>query len=199
MKKIMGLAISATLLIALVVGGTWAYFQDTETSTGNTIQAGTLDLGLSDETGKTPTGGLTTGVVSTPTNWAPGDTATISVFLYNSGTINMAKVTMELDLGTFVEGTPTSVDDYNATANTDKLEKMVKITAATFGGDSVAALVGKTLEDLDASLITTLGALNAGTEKELAITLTFDATATNGCQGDSYPFTMTFVGNQVAS
>lgn len=48
MKKIFGLTIAALLIIGLVGGGTWAYFSDTETSTGNTFTAGTLDLALTD-------------------------------------------------------------------------------------------------------------------------------------------------------
>lgn len=204
MKKIMGLAISATLLIALVVGGTWAYFQDTETSTGNTIQAGTLDLGLSDETGDKPTGSLTTGF-DTKSDWAPGDTSEVSVFLYNDGTIDMAGVTMKLELGTMVDGTPTSVTGHDGTADTDKLAKMVTIKAATFDGDPLtgaANFVGQTLEQLHASgtpLETILGPLGSEVEKELKFTLEFSSTATNGCQGDSYPVTLTFVGYQHSS
>jgi spore coat-associated protein N len=44
MKKIIGLAISGLLLLALVAGGTYAYFSDTETSSGNSFTAGTLNL-----------------------------------------------------------------------------------------------------------------------------------------------------------
>jgi len=43
-KKILGLTIAAIMVMGLVGGGTWAYFSDTETSTGNTFAAGTLDL-----------------------------------------------------------------------------------------------------------------------------------------------------------
>ena len=46
MKKIIGLSIVAVLIIGMVGAGTWAYFSDTETSTGNTFTAGTLDLNL---------------------------------------------------------------------------------------------------------------------------------------------------------
>jgi len=46
MKKILGLTIAALLVMALVGGGTWAYFSDTETSTGNILTAGTLDLNI---------------------------------------------------------------------------------------------------------------------------------------------------------
>jgi predicted ribosomally synthesized peptide with SipW-like signal peptide len=44
MKKIMGLTVSALMVMGLVGGGTWAFFSDIETSTGNTLAAGTLDL-----------------------------------------------------------------------------------------------------------------------------------------------------------
>ena len=44
MKKIVGLTIVALLVIGLVGGGTWAYFTDTEESTGNSFTAGSLNL-----------------------------------------------------------------------------------------------------------------------------------------------------------
>ena len=44
MKKLLGLTIAALLIMGLVGGGTWAYFSDTETATGNTLTAGTLNL-----------------------------------------------------------------------------------------------------------------------------------------------------------
>ena len=44
MKKILGLTIAALLVMALVGGGTWAYFSDVETAAGNTFTAGTLNL-----------------------------------------------------------------------------------------------------------------------------------------------------------
>ena len=46
MKKILGLTVVALLIMGLVGGGTWAYFSDPETSTGNILTAGTLDLTL---------------------------------------------------------------------------------------------------------------------------------------------------------
>lgn len=44
MKKILGLAIGAAAVIGLVASGTWAVFNDTETSTPNTFCAGIIDL-----------------------------------------------------------------------------------------------------------------------------------------------------------
>ena len=80
MKKIMGLAISATLLIVLVVGGTWAYFQDTETTKDNTFTAGTLDLTLGGDSNDTT-------ALFTVSNIAPGDANTATAALENIGSI----------------------------------------------------------------------------------------------------------------
>ena len=46
MKKILMSLMTIALVIGLVGAGTVAYFSDTETSTGNTFTAGTLDLNL---------------------------------------------------------------------------------------------------------------------------------------------------------
>jgi len=43
-KKILGLALAAFMVMGLVGGGTWAYFSDPESTTGNVFAAGTLDL-----------------------------------------------------------------------------------------------------------------------------------------------------------
>jgi len=48
-KKILGLTLAVVLVIGLVAGGTWAYFSDTETSTGNVFSAGTIDLEVNTE------------------------------------------------------------------------------------------------------------------------------------------------------
>ena len=76
MKKILGLTIAALLVMALVGGGTWAYFSDVETGTGS-ITAGTLDI---------TSGGTTTFSL---TDQAPGIAATtgIDLSLTNTGSI----------------------------------------------------------------------------------------------------------------
>lgn len=51
MKKILGLAVAAMMVMAMVGAGTWAFFSDTEQSAGNILTAGILDL---------TTGGTTT-------------------------------------------------------------------------------------------------------------------------------------------
>lgn len=66
MKKILGLTIAALLVMALVGGGTWAYFSDVETSSGNLLTAGTLDLTLGGTTQTFSLSGVTPGDLADP-------------------------------------------------------------------------------------------------------------------------------------
>jgi spore coat-associated protein N len=196
MKKIIGLSVVFLLILAVAVGGTISYFADTETSTANTITAGTLDLGLANSTGQTPNGGATQ-TWSTPSNWKPNDTNPATLYLYNGGSVAISSITVEFEYTSVTNGTPTSVYGYDGTADTDKLDKMIKATTATFNGSTVSDIQGKTLEQLKAANAISLGAgLTSLQEKPLAITWTFDSTATNGCQGDSITFIVTVIGNQ---
>ncbi len=79
MKKIFGLTIAALLVIGMVSGGTWAYFSDTESSTGNSLTAGTLDLNIN--------GGNIAVTTFTASAVAPGDSGNGSSTLANIGTM----------------------------------------------------------------------------------------------------------------
>jgi spore coat-associated protein N len=90
------LAVSV-LMLALLIGGLYGYFDDTETSTGNVFTAGTLDLQTWVD-GASPTGasfvvtqsdnvaGLAGHVVFS--NVSPGDNGTMTWVLTNGGTID---------------------------------------------------------------------------------------------------------------
>jgi predicted ribosomally synthesized peptide with SipW-like signal peptide len=94
MKKIVGLTIALLLIIGMVGAGTYAYFSDTESSTGNTLTAGTLDLNID--------GGDTAVTTFTAGDVAPGDSGNGSSTLTNIGSI-----TGELDIDTSaVSNTP---------------------------------------------------------------------------------------------
>ena len=95
MKKIIGLSIAALLIIGIVGVGTFAYFSDTATSTGNTWTAGTLVLSES-TTGSaaknsyvvTPGGGINGSVqfgLTDPVK--PGSSGTITWTLSNTGNV----------------------------------------------------------------------------------------------------------------
>jgi len=96
-KKIIGLSIAALLVISMIAVGTFAYFSDQETSTGNTITAGTLNLvpltvGNASATTSYSSVATTGGgdAVNGNVVWGnvgPGTTGTEEWVLYNSGSI----------------------------------------------------------------------------------------------------------------
>ena len=79
MKKILGLTIAALLVMGLVGAGTWAFFSDTESSTGNILTAGTLDLNLNG-------GDSAVTTLSVGTAY-PGDSGSGNTTLYNNGSL----------------------------------------------------------------------------------------------------------------
>jgi spore coat-associated protein N len=87
MKKIVGLSLAALLIIGIIGGATFAYFSDTESSTGNTLTAGTLDLKID--------GGDIAVTTFNVSGVAPGDSGSGNSILTNAG--NMAG---ELDITT---------------------------------------------------------------------------------------------------
>jgi spore coat-associated protein N len=195
MKKILGLTVAAFLVIGLVGGGTWAYFSDTEESTGNVFSSGTLDLGLANSGGTDPTGSVT--ATFGAADLAPGSAAgSGTLYVYNAGSIDMTSVQISFSVAGYTENTPTTVDDYNGTADTDDLSKMIIATTVELDGHTVSALQGLSIDEIIALGATDLGGLDVGDELELEIEWTFDTTATNGCQGDSLDLTITLVGNQ---
>jgi len=79
-KIIIGLS-SIALVAIVVIGGTFAYFSDTEKSENNTFAAGTMDLDIN--------GGDTAITTMTLTNKAPGDSDTeTGTTLKNSGSLD---------------------------------------------------------------------------------------------------------------
>jgi spore coat-associated protein N len=81
-KKKMGLGIMAGALgVSLIGGGTWAAFNDVET-TSNTFAAGTLDLVV----------GEATKMDFTVTNLKPGDTFTKRLVLSNNGSLDINQI-----------------------------------------------------------------------------------------------------------
>jgi spore coat-associated protein N len=195
MKKILGLTVAAILVIGLVGGGTWAYFSDTEESTGNIFSAGTLDLGLDNNPNQDPTG--STSATFSASDMAPGDVVgSGTLYVYNAGSIDMTTVEISFSLASYGENTPDTVDNYDLTTGTDNLTNMIIATDVKWGGTDVLALEGKSIDELIALGATDLGTLDADEELDLYIEWTFSDTATNGCQGDSVDLTVTLQGTQ---
>lgn len=87
-KSIIGTIFVIGIIAVLMGAGTQAYFSDTETSTGNKFDAGTVDLELSDlNDGIVWSNGLT--ATWHATNWLPGDTHTDGLHVRNMGTVGV--------------------------------------------------------------------------------------------------------------
>jgi predicted ribosomally synthesized peptide with SipW-like signal peptide len=97
MKKIIGLAIAAIIVITVAGVGSWAYFNDTETSNGNLFTAGTLNLVPSTSGSGTTVAAMTTTVTAGGDGLdghvvfdkvSPGDSGTIKWVFYNNGSLS---------------------------------------------------------------------------------------------------------------
>jgi spore coat-associated protein N len=196
MKKILGLSIAALLIIAIVGVGTWAYFSDTEASTGNSLIAGTLDLGLSN-TDNMSNAGITSTWSST--DWAPGSSSNGTLYISNDGTIDVTSLTVSFDYTAVdTSARPATISGSPwTTVPTDYFDQMVTATTATLNGTPVAAIEGLTLAELKAAgAITLPGGLTHGTTVPLFLEFTFGSSATNGCQGNSVDVTVSVTGTQ---
>jgi spore coat-associated protein N len=104
-KQKLGLGVaSAALGLALVGGGTYAYFSDTET-TNNTFASGTLDLAVNPTT------------IINATNIKPGDRMSRTFKLENNGSLDISKVLIHTDY---------QVNDYGGN-NSDDLGKHIRV------------------------------------------------------------------------
>jgi spore coat-associated protein N len=101
-KKLTMGALSATLGLSLVAGGTWAAFNDIE-SQSSSLATGKLDLQLKQYQNKPYTFKIT--------NLKPGDSMTREVVLHNAGTLAIKDVLMSMELVTFNDYNP--ADDEN--------------------------------------------------------------------------------------
>jgi len=91
MKKVL-FALIACVLCAGMVGGAFAYFTDVETSSGNVMQAGTLNIQIGDNDESYNDSGVTASFNS-PVGLKPGDTFTTgSLYLKNTGTMAISEV-----------------------------------------------------------------------------------------------------------
>ena len=79
-KKILFSLMTLVLVVGMAGAGAFAYFSDTETSTGNTFTAGTLDIGIM----KGPMSFADKAIVE---NMKPGDTVTFIFKVSNGGTL----------------------------------------------------------------------------------------------------------------
>ena len=115
--------------------GTWAYFQDTERSTGNTIDAGTLDLKVSDSDE-----GFGDGVSGTWTisNAEPGDSVLADATLQNAGSLEADHVEFSVSVYETESDGPNGNDEGDTSPNSaDGMAEQFEVTNMTYDGSDV--------------------------------------------------------------
>ena len=184
------------LVGALVGGGVFAYFSDTETSTGNTFTAGTLDLNLD--------GGNTNVVKFTVSDVKPGDSSGATWTVANVGTLagylDLESISVSEAIGTTTDpeeaDEPTSSDttqlgnyllvhlfiDTDNDGSWDSGETDILGTAAT----PVA------INTIAASYALNLSLAASGGTNYITLTWSVATSTDNRIQGDSVTLNITF-------
>ena len=170
--------------------GTWAYFSDVETATGNQLAAGTLDLKTDDVDGVTQT--------LFATKMAPGDAkASENITLKNTG--SLAGTTLDL-VFSYVENdsSPNPVD-----RNADDTAANIEVTALNYGGSSLLSSVSDNnsneytdVEDLKNADLSGQSGIDPSASKDFEIAVTLRAETGKDLQADGIDITMTFTLNQ---
>ncbi len=136
-KKILANWTIIAVVSMLLGAGTVAYFRDTERSSGNTFQAGTLDLKLSHSS----TGPWTDGVTGTWTlsDMKPGDETPVGrVFLKNFGTVPSSTLEITCDYAVTEETPQTESDtDPNTDQHPEEMAKHMIITYIYYRNDEI--------------------------------------------------------------
>lgn len=173
------------MLSAGIGYGTFAYFNDSQTSNANIFTAGTLALTLG--------GAQNVNAFIGASNFAPGDTVSGSLTLTNAGTISAYDAEGHaVDLT--ISASEGAVDRTGAPID---MGRVLEITAISYDGASMLAGISdanlngwKDLSDLEAAGAKTVADPGAA-GKVLSLTVRFHPTAANEYQGarDTLAFT----------
>lgn len=203
MQKILLSLLTVGLVASVAFGATRAYFSDTETSTGNTFAAGTLDLKVDDANDSNV-------VHVTLSNMKPGDTATYSWTLKNAGSV-AGKPWVEIKNVSNLEnlvGEPEAVVDTTIGADEGELgaNLVAQIRDQSIGYvyymgsrfQTINAWEGKTVGKIAAPQLTQeFSSLGAGATDNVYFELSIDNTVGNIIQSDSLEFDVVFHLEQV--
>lgn len=163
---------------AIAIGGTTAYFSDTETSTGNTISAGTLDLSVN---GENPLSSK-----FTISNAKPGDSGTTNIAVANVGSIDASQLTVVLKNIVDSDGTstePEKIAEGNTTTE-GNLCANVNITVTESGVTD--PWYSGTLSGF--TTVVNTGALAHGVTRNFTVGYSIPSTVGNEIQGDICTF-----------
>lgn len=196
------LALSAVLVAAaaaLAGHGAFATFTSSASGGPQSVSTGTVSIALG------ATGASTNRLTVNASGVAPGDTIQRSVDLSNTGTMNLASITMALS------ASPSSALDTDATNGLQATVQSCPV-AWTEGGTApaytytcsqtattvVSSVAVATLKATPTAL-SGLGSLTAGGSDHLLVILTLPSTASNSFQNITSTLSYTFTGTQRAA
>ncbi|OGO31542.1 MAG: hypothetical protein A2Z29_10730 [Chloroflexi bacterium RBG_16_56_11] len=139
MNRILMSLMTIALVGALIGGGVYAYFNDTETSTGNVFTAGSLNLDLTDASENGNESETATWVFSALAPGSSGGGARLTIT--NNGTLNGY-----LDLSSVAV---TNAENYNAATNEAEASIDADTSDLTGGGELGANLLVQVWLDAD--------------------------------------------------
>ena len=173
--------------------GTFAGFTSS-TSASHTVSSGTVTIALG------ATGASTNRLNVDATAIAPGDTIQRSVDLINSGTLDLASITLT------TTASPSSLLDTDATNGLQMVIDKCSVAWTEAGPPYTYTCSGATSTVLASRAVigsglalSNLGSTTAGTTDHLRVTLTFPSGAPNTLQNQSSTITYAFTGTQRAA
>ena len=194
------LGLSAVLVgagAALAAPGAFATFTSTATGGPQTISTGTVTIALG------ATGGSTNRLNVNASGVAPGDTISRSVDLSNTGSLNLASITLGLSAST------SSALDTDATNGLQTTVKSCSVAwteagppyTYTCSGTTTTVLASTAVAALKSTPagITPLNALTAGGTDHLEVILTLPSAAPNSFQNLGSTVSYDFTGTQRAA
>jgi len=169
---------------ALLIGATFAFFSDTETSEDNTFSAGTLEIDILDQNADTPFESE-----ALVTNWAPGDQNFVNFDIKNVGSL-------PINLRGFAAGTwgSSELDGQNMVYVT-KVERWNGASWETLATGS-PAITGYFYYSPDGTN-TSLFEVSADTRAQLRLTVKFDENAGDDFQGATFTSSIQVEAKQV--
>jgi predicted ribosomally synthesized peptide with SipW-like signal peptide len=163
-------------ILALAMGyGTYSYFSDTETSSGNTFSAGTLDLKVG--------GTDNPSAFFTVSNVMPGNSSSQSIVLSNSGTLD-GKAYIHFKN---VVDSPGTTPEPEPTPDNGELSQNLKIKVS----NSTATVVEGFLSGINSTSYL-LGTIAGGGSLTVTIEWSIPSTVGNEIMGDSVTFDIEF-------
>jgi len=180
MKKILMSVAVIGFVGALAAGATSAYFNDTETSAGNTFTAGTIDLKVNDAVNWSASDPITLD------NAKPGDVKTTSLKVENAGSIDGTATLAVAVVHNYENGVADPESDVDTTVLTEEGELCADTNVTVKDGATVLATA-----PLSTFTTLNLGALAYGKNKTFTVVYEIPGTVDNRIQSDSCVFTLT--------